>query len=373
MTDALLLVGDSQTDQNLYYKTNFLAEGFVYLEMEGQRTIVASSMERGRAAKESSVPTIRTFDDYGYQQAMGELKDRNRSFATILARAVQDIGADRVVVGPRFPLLYGESLRGDGLDVTVEPELLVLQRRQKSEDEIAAIEEAQRAGEAAAARAVEILRQCEERGGVLQYEAIPLTSERLRREMEVTMVRDDMDVSRSPTVAGGPGAAAPHWAGYGPLRANEAIVMDIVPRSKKTRYYADMTRTVVRGQPSDQLQAMYDAVLLGQKAALSEIRAGANGRDVHRVVQEVFREAGFDRAEGGPRYIHSTGHGVGLDIHEPPGLSTLDVELLENEVITVEPGLYDPAIGAVRVEDLVVVTQAGYRNLTHFPKDFVLS
>jgi Xaa-Pro aminopeptidase len=92
MTDALLLVGDSQTEQNLYYKTNFLAEGFVYLEMDGQRTIVASSMERGRAAKESSVPTIRTFDDYGYQQAMGELKDRNRAFATVLTRAVQEMG-----------------------------------------------------------------------------------------------------------------------------------------------------------------------------------------------------------------------------------------------------------------------------------------
>lgn len=372
MTDALLLVGDSQTDQNLYYKTNFLAEGFVYLEMDGQRTIVASSMERGRAAKESSVLTIRTFDDYGYQQAMGELKDRNRAFATVLTRAVQDMGADRVVVGPRFPLLYGESLRGDGLDVKVDSELLVLQRRQKSEDEIAAIEEAQRAGEAAAGRAVEILRQCEERDGVLQYEGTPLTSERLRREMEVTMVREDMDVSRSPTVAGGPGAADPHWAGYGPLRANQAIVMDIVPRSKRARYYADMTRTVVWGQPSDQLQAMYNAVLRGQEAALREIRAGANGRDVHRAVQQVFRESGFDRAEDGPRYIHSTGHGVGLDIHEPPGLSTLDVELLENEVITVEPGLYDPDIGAVRVEDLVVVTKGGYRNLTRFPKDFVV-
>ncbi len=145
MTDALLLVGDSQTDQNLYYKTNFLAEGFVYLEMEGQRTIVASPMERGRAAKESSVPTIRTFDDYGYQQAISELKDRNRAFATVLTGAVKDLGADQVVVGPRFPLLYGESLRGDGVEVKVDSELLVSQRRQKSEDEIAAIEEAQRA------------------------------------------------------------------------------------------------------------------------------------------------------------------------------------------------------------------------------------
>jgi Xaa-Pro aminopeptidase len=115
---------------------------------------------------------------------------------------------------------------------------------------------------------------------------------------------------------------------------------------------------------------MYQATLQAQEAALRQIRAGANGRDVHEAAKQAFRNAGFDQEEEGPKYTHGTGHGVGLEIHEGPSLSTVDDELHEGDVITVEPGLYDPAIGAVRIEDMVAVTSDGYRNLTNFPKQF---
>jgi Xaa-Pro aminopeptidase len=194
----------------------------------------------------------------------------------------------------------------------------------------------------------------------------------LRSEIEVTLLRGGMDSTHSPIAAAGPAAADPHWGGAGPIRPGQAVVLDIFPRSKRTRYYADMTRTVVKGDPGPELRSMYEAVLEAQAAALAQIRAGANGRSVHEAVEAVFARLGFSGDGPGPRYLHGTGHGVGLDIHEAPHVGAMDQELLENDVVTIEPGLYDPAVGAVRIEDLVVVTRDGYRNLTRFPKDFEL-
>jgi Xaa-Pro aminopeptidase len=123
---------------------------------------------------------------------------------------------------------------------------------------------------------------------------------------------------------------------------------------------------------------MYDAVLESQEAALGMIRAGVNGRDVHNKVSDILHDAGYktlihDQKPGEPLqegFIHGTGHGVGLEIHEAPRISIADEKLIPGDVVTVEPGLYDPGIGGVRIEDLVVVTEDGCRNLTRFPKEF---
>lgn len=367
MDDALLLVGDSESNQNLYYKTHFLAgDPFVYLEAGGRRLLVTSTMEQGRAEKESIVPEVKTFDDYGYTEMIRDGTDRSRAFATVLARIAGGVAGVRVE--GRFPVLYADSLRGDGVDLVISTDLLLLDRRRKTAEEVAAIEQAQRATERATRHAIDILAQSEDWSGILHFNGIPLTSERLRTEIEIALIRENLDPG-TPIVAGGPGAADPHWVGAGPLKAGESIVFDIFPRDKSSRYFADMTRTVVKGDPSPALQAMYDAVLAGQEAALAEIRAGANGKEVHEAVLASYRASGFDE-NSSARYPHGTGHGVGLEIHEGPSLGVSDVELLEGDVVTVEPGLYDPEIGAIRIEDLVVVTADGYRNLTEFPKQF---
>jgi Xaa-Pro aminopeptidase len=372
VVQATLLVGDSETNSNLLYKTHFLAgDSFVYVECEARALLVVSPMESGRARKESRVLEVQTFDDFGYRDLLKKTEDPKLAFSTVLQSVARDIGADSIVVEHTFPVLYADALRSGGFALEVKPDLFILERRQKHADEIGAIEQAQRATERAMARAAEIIGASEERVDALHYGGIPLTSERLRSEIETLLIREGMDVSHVSIVAGGPGAADPHWVGFGPLKTGQAVVVDLFPRGRASRYFADMTRTFVKGEVSDTLSAMYDATARALDAALAEIRPGASGRAAHEAAKCVFADAGFDR-ESGPRYIHGTGHGVGLDIHEAPSLGMLDVELIEGDVVTVEPGLYDPQLGAVRIEDLIVVTGGSYRNLTDFPRRFQL-
>jgi len=178
--------------------------------------------------------------------------------------------------------------------------------------------------------------------------------------------------------SGGAQTADPHERGHGPLKAGDPIILDIFPADKTTRYYADMTRTFVKGEPGEELQKMYDAVLESQEAALAMIGPGVNGRDIHKKVSDILHEAGYktlvhDQRPGEPLqegFIHGTGHGVGLEIHESPRVSIADEKLIPGDVVTIEPGLYYRRIGGIRIEDLVVVTENGCRNLTNFPKEF---
>jgi len=179
--------------------------------------------------------------------------------------------------------------------------------------------------------------------------------------------------ARDTIVAGGRQAADPHDRGSGPLRAGETIVLDIFPQHKRHGYWGDITRTVVKGRARPELHRMYEAVRTAQAAALREVRAGARADHIHEGVQQRFKAAGFvtDMRDGLPvGFFHGTGHGVGLDIHEAPSLSTVPVRLRAGHVVTVEPGLYYPELGGVRLEDTVAVTGTGCRILAACEKVF---
>jgi Xaa-Pro aminopeptidase len=167
----------------------------------------------------------------------------------------------------------------------------------------------------------------------------------------------------------------PHRVGSGPLRPNRAIILDVFPQSIETGYWADMTRTVVRGRASEGLRRMYRAVAEAQDAALATIRDGVDGKEAHQAVLGVFKEYGFKTGKIDGRmqgFFHGTGHGVGLEIHEPPRLNARGGPLRAGMAVTVEPGLYYTRWGGVRIEDLVVVTKTGCRNLTRFPRQLEL-
>jgi Xaa-Pro aminopeptidase len=281
-------------------------------------------------------------------------------------------------VPAQFGVVYADELRARGITLTPDGKLFDGLRRVKTEEEISNIQRTQNAVEAACTHAVVILQESGVKDdGTLEWRGAPLTSGLLRSEIDVELLRRGCAADGT-IVAGGPQAADPHERGHGLLKAGESIIVDIFPVNLSTRYYSDMTRTFVKGEPNEGLQEMYDAVLESQEAALSMIRAGVNGRDVHRKVADVLHEAGYktnvhDQEEGKPLtegFFHGTGHGVGLEIHEAPSVSLADDELIPGDVISVEPGVYDPKVGGVRIEDLVVVTESGCRNLTTFPKVF---
>jgi Xaa-Pro aminopeptidase len=379
---TLLVISAPQHDAAAYHLSGFLApDPVICLRAAGKRYLAVSALEYGRAEKEAPVDELVSFDELDLIKLAKELKSGPRAFAAAAARLVERAGAEGspITVPPQFGVAYADELRARGLRVGPDGRLFAELRRVKTEEEISYIEEAQRAVEAACAHAVEILREAEvSDDGTLSWRGETLTSEILRSEIDIELLRRGCTSDEGTIAAGGAQAADPHERGSGPLRAGESIILDIFPRNGESRYYADMTRTFVKGEPTEELQRMYDAVLEAQEAALSMISAGVNGRDVHDKVSDILHERGYktgkhDQKPGEPLtegFFHGTGHGVGLELHEAPRISTADEELKAGDIVTVEPGLYEPGVGGVRIEDLVVVTEDGCRNLTDFPKEF---
>jgi Xaa-Pro aminopeptidase len=377
----LLVIGAPEHDADAYHLSGFLApDAVICLRVAGKRYLAVSSLEYGRATKEAPVDELLSNEELGIIDLARELKSGARAYAVAVANLLDELDASNspVIVPAHFGVVYADELRARGITLTPDGKLFDGLRRAKTEEEISNIERTQDTVEAACAHAVGILEESEiEDDGTLQWSGAPLTSELLRSEIDVELLRRGCAADGT-IVAGGPQAADPHERGHGPLKAGESIIVDIFPVDLSTRYYSDMTRTFVKSEPNEGLQEMYDAVLESQEAALSMIRAGVNGRDVHRKVADVLHEAGYktnvhDQEKGKPLtegFFHGTGHGVGLEIHEAPSLSLADDELIPGDVISVEPGVYDPQIGGVRIEDLVVVTEGGCRNLTTFPKVF---
>ena len=382
-SQTLLVIGTPEHDAAAYHLSGFLApDPVICLSVAGKVYLAVSSMEYGRAKKQAQADEVLSFDELEVISLARELKSGGRALAAAAASLLEKLNATNspVAVPPSLGVLYADELRARGLTVTPDAQLFASLRRAKTEEEISHIEKTQRAVEAACVHAVEILREAEvAEDGTLLYAGETLTSERLRSEIDTELLRRGCSADGT-IVAGGTQAANPHERGHGPLKAGEPIILDIFPLDKTSRYYADMTRTFVKGEPNGALKKMYDAVLEGQETALSMIRAGINGRDVHKKVSDILHERGYktlvhDQKPGEPLqegFIHGTGHGVGLEVHEAPRISTVDEELIPGDVVTIEPGLYEANVGGVRIEDLVVVTEDGCRNLTSFPKEFQL-
>ncbi|MDQ6859395.1 MAG: M24 family metallopeptidase, partial [Chloroflexota bacterium] len=302
--------------------------------------------------------------------------------ASLIERFLVAHDARRIAVPQYFPVALADLLRARGLDVTVI-EGLEQRRRAKRADEIAALEATQRATEEAWQLGVDAITRASVQGdGTLVLDGVTLTAERIRAVVEGALLERGC-IAESTIIAPGPQAADPHMIGTGPLRAGEPVVMDIFPQHKETRYYADMTRTVSKGVPSAEIVQMYDVVMRAQDAGIKALRPGITGREVHELVEDVIFAAGYDTLRDGQKhdptdpvtrgFIHGTGHGVGLEIHEQPSLGRGGGSpLIVGDVVTVEPGVYDPAVGGVRLEDMLVITADGSRNLTRAPRQLVI-
>jgi Xaa-Pro aminopeptidase len=386
MTDDgrnLLVIGAPEHDAHAHHLSGFLApDDVICLRVAGKTYLAVSSLEYGRAEKAAPTDELLSYEEMEISKLSRELKSGAKGYAAAIRNLLEKLGAadSPISVPPTMSVAYADALRERGLTLDPDGKLFDGLRRAKTPEEVAHVEGAQRAVEAACEHAVGILREAEVgEDGALVWRGETLTSETLRSEIDVELLRRNC-FGDGTIAAGGSQAADPHERGSGPLRAGEAIILDIFPRDLSSRYFADMTRTFVKGEPNAELGKMYDAVLESQEAALAMIGPGVNGRDVHRKVADVLHEAGYktnvhDGEPGKPLregFFHGTGHGVGLEIHEAPRIAPVDEELIPGDVVSVEPGLYYPAVGGVRIEDLVLVTEDGSRNLTRFPKEFVV-
>jgi len=373
--DGYLLDADGTNSTQRYLSGFDAPDPFVTCYTPDGVHLLVSGLEYGRAKKVARAETVSRLSAYDYRERVSEL-GRETGRGAVVADFLADHGVDGVAVPGRFPLGTADGLRDSGVTVRVDEDDAVAGiRAVKTTEEVEHVRRAQRANERAMAAAESLIDSATVVEDVLHRDGDPLTSEDVRREIELTLVREGCALDET-IVACGAAAADPHDRGSGPLRADEPIVVDIFPRDKETRYHADMTRTFLKGTPTPTLREWFDLTDRARQAGLDAVAPGVTGAAVHDAVCDVYEDAGLPTLRSDPDaetgFIHSTGHGVGLDVHELPRIAPDGGELEPGNVITIEPGLYDPDVGGVRIEDLIVVTENGYENLTEYPVELVL-
>lgn len=370
---ATLFIAASEQDSNLYYATKFMApDPFIYLEIKGERLLVMSDLEMDRARVQASVDRVLSYSEIEQKAKKQGIKEPTA--VDIVHVVLKESKIRRLSVPANFPIIHAARLQERGYSLKPKRDPFYEQRVVKTTEEVRHIEEAQRATEEAVASAHAMLRRAEIKGEQLWLDGALVTSERIKKLINVKLMERDC-IAQHTIVAGGEQACDPHNEGSGPLPAHRSIIFDVFPRSATSRYFADMSRTVVCGTVSQELKRLYRVVKDAQEDAIDKIKDGADGMKIHQGICARFEKAGYKtglvngRMQG---YFHGTGHGVGLDIHEATRISRTGSLLQEGHVVTVEPGLYYPGLGAVRIEDMVLVTKDGCRNLTNFPKVFEL-
>ena len=381
MSDTLLIVADSERDANMLYATGmFVPDAFIYFRHRGKSAVVVSDLEIDRARREAHVNEVISMREI--IQPLEKRLGHRAKFGDVIAAIFRKRRITSARVPANFSLVHAEHLRQRGIRVWTDDTPIFPQRELKRPGEVRAIERALRTTEAGLAAGISMIRAARiGKDGRLLLDGSVLTSERVRAEIDIAMIRLGA-IGAHTIVAGGSQACEPHDRGSGTLRAHQAIILDVFPRDERTGYYGDMTRTVVRGKATEALHRQFEAVRDAQRAAMRTIRAGIDGYTVHRAVQKLFEERGFHtgtvptnpksknqnpksaRQQG---FFHGTGHGLGLQVHEAPRVGGVSCRLRAGHVVTVEPGLYYPGVGGVRIEDVVLVTTNGCRLLSRFP------
>jgi Xaa-Pro aminopeptidase len=361
------MVAASGHDADLLYATHFYADDpFVWWEVRGKMHIALPPLEIDRA-KPVARAEVHPLAEFLPPQP------KDSSAAAVISGIAQKYKIKAFLVPEQFPAGLLEKLRSRGLKITVSDQPFFPQRVVKTKEEVSALTAALRVAETGLRRGINVLKASKsDKRGFLQWNKLPLTSERLRAEMDSAVLHAG-GVPANTIVAGGEQGCDPHERGHGLLRANEAIVLDIFPRHARNHYFGDLTRTVVKGRASEALRKQYATVQEGKRWVMKQMREGADGPALQKELVLRFKEAGYPTEQRKGRWVgmfHGVGHGLGLDLHESPRFGA--GILFSGLSITVEPGLYYPGIGGVRIEDVVIVGKTGVRNLTKFEEELEL-
>jgi len=368
---ARLMIAASEYDADMLYASGlFTPDAFIAVELDGAWHGLLSPLEVDRARRHSRLAAVHL--DTTWRKKAREQTGCDR-LADVAAAFLRAHGVRAVTVPAGFALAHAERLRALGFEVVPCDGAMFPERAVKTAWEIAQLRKAERLTR----RAMHAARSFLARAGVGNDGVLrcPDTGRRMksahvRQVIETFLIAHGATPSHT-IVACGRESADPHQEGRGLIRAGVPVIIDIFPRLGASGYWGDMTRTFVKGRASDALKRMYRAVREGQDLGLSMVRDGAHGAEIHAAIQRHFEACGFVTGMRHGRqvgFFHGTGHGVGLDVHEAPRISVRDDVLRAGHVVTVEPGLYYPRPGGVRLEDLVLVTADGCDNLTRYPR-----
>lgn len=363
-----LLFADTRKSADQLYVGGFgVPDAFISFRAARKWHAVLNQLEFSRALKDSKFDVVLSLEDY--MELTREKFERAKvGYAEVIATIASEFEIDRFKVPGDFPSGLAFKLIELGVELEVTEGSLFPEREVKREDEIELIREGNRCSATGIRAAEKALRKSVVKGGKLYLDGKLLTSERLRGLIEIACLEAG-SISADTIAAGGDQACDPHCAGSGALRPNELIIVDVFPQVSKSGYFGDMTRTFLRGGASDAQKALVDAVFQAQQGAMEKVKAGVNGKAIHNYVLKTFADLGYEtrRSESGAQgFIHGTGHGLGLEVHEAPRVSTVSQVLKRNAVVTIEPGLYYPGLGGCRIEDVVVARADGPEKISSY-------
>jgi Xaa-Pro aminopeptidase len=370
MGDVLIYADTMRSPEMRHEVPVAIPDPFLYIERNGNRLVLVSALELERvtAAGLDAVSPER----YGIDDLLRDGMRMQDAMLEVQTRAVQALGLASAVVPPSFPLELADHLRANGIDVAVDRDLFEGRRRRKTGVELEGLRRAQHAVEAALDVARDMLRRAET-NGTLVLDGAPLTSERIRAEIEQVFNAHDV-VAEHLIVAHGPQTSIGHEDGSGAILPDEPIVFDLFPKDRETGVYTDMTRTYVVGTPSDEVREYHRLAKEALDRVVAAAKPGVNGRELMQITCDLFAEHGYPtqltKKPGEvltSGFFHGLGHGVGLEVHEPPAMSRSGDDLVVGDVIAIEPGLYRAGMGGVRLEDVAIVTEDGLDVVTDYP------
>jgi Xaa-Pro aminopeptidase len=370
----VLIVGDTVRHPELRHEVPLtIPDPFVYAEVGDRRVVAISSMEATRVEGLGLDLDVRPTEEFGSDEIRRSGVDIHTAAIQLAVRIAEGLRLEDATVPRNFPLGIADALRAAGVALTVDQKLFDDRRRRKNEKELAGIRRAEKAAEAGIDVARDLLRRADRSNGSLSVDGQRLTCELLKERIQTVFLAHGA-LAEEMIVSHGPQTAVGHDMGSGEIAADDVVILDLFPIDLESACYADITRTFTIGEVPDEIRQWHDLCREALELAVAGIKPGADGGALHRLVSEFFAERGFPtqltKAEGEvlrDGFYHGLGHGVGLEVHESPGLGMLGEELVAGDVITIEPGLYRYGFGGVRVEDLLLVTGDGYERLTDCP------
>lgn len=374
------MAGNPGKNKSLYRAIQFMVhDAAIAIDFpNGSRTLILREIEIDRARKHACADDVYGYSDFTPEQGLSG--DRDTAAAQSAAECLLRNGITMVIADRTLPLIYADAIQNVGIAVELDYEMGVTDRRVKTKKEIDYLREAQKVTEQVMRMACETIANSETNGrGVLHIEGDPLTSESMRTMID-SFLHERNFFNPSSIIAGGSDGGDCHNLGSGNLYTGQPIIIDIFPLDKNSMYNGDCTRTVVHGSIPAEVEKMHNAVVAAKVAGTAAVKAGISGELIHLEVIRVLIEHGYYEglpADDDPSAFcsmpHGTGHGIGLDVHEPPLLDRNGAKLLAGDVITIEPGLYSHAIGGVRVEDMLLVTEDGCDNFNTLPEGLTWS